>query len=439
VLIAALVVSSAFVPSGLVTEPTHYMPVLVTGGALTLRLAMETWRKRTLSRPAAPIVLVLVGLYIAWAALATVTSINVPVSLTYDAGVLLVCGLAFWAIPVMLSDRLEQGRLLAAVGVLGVIVAVSVYLVAVVGSINVFGGPLGDIQVGDLTVGGHPTGLLFARSSGAFLAPLEPSVIMVIGVLGLIGWSSTQIGRSLLLARLAIVFVAPAILLTLDRSAWVAAIVGAGAFAAPAIAVRYPVKTAGVTCLFFVGTFLLVQADVVGVNAVGNACTAHCSTAGDETTLRGGTGLSGRENLWRASLLAIEHRPLLGYGLGNNVPAINPFLAGNGLHLNGLTSHSTWFRTAVEIGIPGLCLLLGVFIAAAWVFVRGKRGAKKITNPGHLAFAATVVGLLPAMFFESFLLGGVTFSNLYLAVALGLTVGQLRSAVSSPRVVLASV
>jgi hypothetical protein len=33
----------------------------------------------------------------------------------------------------------------------------------------------------------------------------------------------------------------------------------------------------------------------------------------------------------------------------------------------------------------------------------------------------------------------VTFSNLYLAVALGLTVGQLRSAVSSPRVVLASV
>jgi hypothetical protein len=66
------------------------------------------------------------------------------------------------------------------------------------------------------------------------------------------------------------------------------------------------------------------------------------------------------------------------------------------------------------------------------MFMEGLRAAIP-RDPVHLALAATVCGLLPAMTFESFLLGGVTFSNLYLTLGLGLVAAPLmQAAVSAP-------
>jgi O-antigen ligase len=426
VLVTGFVVSSALVPSVLVTESTHYMPVAVTGGALALRVALEARQRGLPALPPMPIVIT-VGLYLAWATIATATSIDHRVSVVYLVGMVAVLALAFWIIPADLSQESDRARLLAAVGVLGVVGALSVYFVSVTGKLTVFGRVTGLYQVVDLSIRGKPTGIHFGYSSGFFQAPLESSVLMAIGIVALLGWSSARSRRDSGLAWIAIIFMIPAILLTLDRSAWLAATVGAGAFAALAYPARLRVAAGGLVFAFFAAFFLLVFANYIGANTIPVACTANCAAATDETPIRGGTGLSGRDYLWRASADAIKHRPLLGYGPGNDVQAIDPYLSNDakraGYNLAGLTSHSTWFRTAVEMGIPGLLFLIAIGVAVAWVFVRRSVSARALPDATRIAFGAAACGLLPAMTFETFLLGGVTFSSLFLAVAAGLAVG----------------
>ena len=438
-LIAGFLLSSAFVTSGLVTDATHYMPVAVTGGALALRVAMDARLHGLSPVPAKPIVIA-VGLYLGWAALSTVTSIDHRGSAVYLVGMVVVFALAFWAIPSALNRKPDRERLFAALGVLGGLVALSVYFVSVAGGFTVFGHLVGFYQVVDLTLGGRPTGLHFGYSSGAYLTPGEPSLVMVVGVLALLGWSSTRSGRDPRLAWAAIIFMIPAILLTLDRSALLAATVGAGAFAAMSYAAKLRIAAGAFVCVFFAACFLLVLANFVGVNRVGSGCASNCAAIGDGTTIRGGASLSGREYLWAASRDAIKHRPMLGYGLGNDVRAIDPYLSSDavraGYNLVGLTSHSTWFRTAVEMGIPGLLLLIATGLAVAWVFVRRAVATRAVPDATNIALAASVVGLVPAMTFETFLLGGVTFSSLFLTLAAGLIVGPVSQAAAPKRATL---
>ncbi|HET7466508.1 MAG TPA: O-antigen ligase family protein, partial [Candidatus Dormibacteraeota bacterium] len=425
VLVGGFVLSSALVPSGLVTESTHYMPVAVTGGALALRLALVARRDGLPRVPVMPIA-VSVGLYLAWAAVTTVTSIDRRTSLVYLVGLVAVCGLAFWLVPASLTTAPDRDRLLAALGALGVAVAVSVYAVSMFGGFVLFGRTVGFYREVALTVGGATTALHFGYSSGAYITPLEPSVLMAVGVLALLGWSSTRSGRDRIGGWLAIAFMAPAILLTLDRSAQLAVIAGAGAFTVLAYATKARPGAALPVCVFFAVVFLLVFVNALGAVAVTSGCTANCSTSNPQDTIRGGTGLSGREFLWKASIEAVKHRPVFGYGAGNNVPAIAPYLGQDavraGYSLGGLTSHSTWFRTAVELGIPGLALLLAVLLAVAWLFLRRFSGTGERPDATLIALAAIVAGLVPAMTFETFLLGGVTFSSLVLTVAAGLLV-----------------
>jgi len=179
----------------------------------------------------------------------------------------------------------------------------------------------------------------------------------------------------------------------------------------------------------FTAFFLLVFANYLGATAASsNTCTTSCTAGGDET-IRGGTGLSGREYLWKWSLEAIKHRPVLGWGPGNDITAIDKFMTDDaaraGYVLQGLSSHSTWFRTAVEMGVPGLLLLVGTGLAVAWVFFRPIFKTRAVPDATRIALAAIVIGLLPAMTFETFLLGGVTFSSLILTVGAGLMVEQV--------------
>jgi O-antigen ligase len=448
VLVASLVASSAFVPSGLVTDSTHYLPVAVTAGAIAIRVAFGWWRGKKLARPLAEPVALAVAIYIGWAALATIFSIDRRTSATYWVGMVAVCALVFWVIPLIAGARQDREFLLAVLGAIGVVVASTVYVLSPIGAVTIFGRRVSDYQLIDLTVAGHSTGLYFGKSAGLFGAPLEPSVIMVMAILALLGWTSARTGRWMWAGRIAIVFIVPAVLITLDRSAWLAAIISAGVFAALPPARRSAAVISAVVCLIFAIAFVGVLANGFGANAVrSNGCSTNCPTTaapgGDEAPVRGGTGLSGREFLWKASLQAIEKRPIFGYGPGNNVPAIAPYLSGTAAVLfKGLTSHSTWFRTAVEEGVPGLLLLLGVLGAATWVFLRGPREPRGptdrrtgIPDPTKVTLAVSMLGMLGVMTFESFFLGGVNFSNLYLAVAVALmlpsmTLAQLRNSLS---------
>jgi O-antigen ligase len=434
VLVCGLVISSAFVASGLVTDPTHYMPVAVTGGALGLRAALGVWRSRRLESLTPRMVLVAVGLYLAWAALATVTSIDHRVSAVYLAGMVAVIALAMLWIPAALREQSDREYLLVSVGVLGVVVALLVYVVAITGNLNVFGRPVGAYQLADLTLGGHSTGFLFGRSSGMYLAPFEAGMTMALGVGTLLGWSARRAGRPLALALLGILIMVPAVLLTLDRTAWLAVILSAGAIAVLTRAGRFHAATASVVCVVFAAVFLAVLVGGVGANSIFGSCRVNCATSpSPDNTIRGGTGLSGRETLWRASITAIEKRPIVGYGPGNNVPALYPYLVGGANHIETLTSHSAWFRAGVEMGIPGLAFLVWVLVVVAWLFIRGRLRGESLGDPVHLTLAASLCGLVSALTFESLLLGGVTFTSLYLAFALGLIAVPLaRGDVSMP-------
>jgi O-antigen ligase len=421
VVVTGFVLSSGLVASGLVTDPTRYMSVAVTGGAVALRFGLTVWRSHDLHLSTPRPVMLAVGGYLVWAALAAITSINHRVSAEYLAGMIVVCGMAFWAIPSMLADADDRDYLIAGVGVLAVLVAISVYFIAIAGPVNVFGRSIGDVQLADLTVAGHPTGLLFLRSSGIYLAPLEAGITMALATSLLLGWSLRGTPPRRLLFWAALAFMAPAILLTLDRTSWLTVIVASAAFALLASRAHFPVRPAVVVCTLFTVLFLAVLVGAVGANAVASTCTSNCAQAsgGDETTLRGGTGLSGREYLWKASVYAIEKRPILGVGPGNDVPALDPYLGGGGQHIQNLTSHSTWLRTAVEMGVPGLLFLASTLVAVAWT-VFGTPRRRGTPDPGQLALVAALFGLLTGATFESFLLGGVTFSSLLLTVGLGL-------------------
>jgi len=432
VLVAALLASGAFVPSGLVTDSTHYLPVAVTAGALSIRFVRNAWRSKHLERPAAEPVAVAVGVYLLWALVPTAFSIDHRVSLAYWVGMFAVCALVFWVSPLVIPRREDREFMLAVLGGLGVIVAATVYVLSPLGAISIFGRRVSDYQLIDLTVGGHGTGIHFGKSAGLFLAPLEPSLLMVVAMLALLGWASMRTGRWLWAGRAAIVFLVPAILLTLDRSAWISASIATGVFAVLPAARRSAAVTAGVLCLVFTLSFFGVVANLVGANAIATACPTGCTqpaAGSDEAPLRGGTGLSGREFLWSASVHAITHRPITGYGPGTNVPAIDAYLTGEGLRFKGLTSHDTWLRAAVELGVPGLLFLLVVLLSAAWVFLRAPRDPRPpterrtgIPDPTRVTFAVSLLGLLGAMTFESFFLGGVNFSNLYLGIALAMMV-----------------
>jgi len=441
VLVASLIASSAFVPSGLVTDSTHYLPVAAMAGAIAIRVAFDWRQTRRFVRPPAEPVALAVAMYVGWAAIATVASIDRRLSASYWVGMVAVCALAFWVVPRISGARHDREFLLAVVGALGVVVAATVYTLSLVGSVTIFGRKVSDYQLVDLTVAGLPTGIHFGRSAGIFLAPLEPAVIMVMAILALLGWTAMRKGGWMWAGRAAIAFIVPATILTLDRSAWLGAIIATGVFAALPSARKAAAVISGVLCLFFAICFVGVLANEVGANAVAtNGCSASCPLAPgtDEAALRGGTGVSGRDHLWKASFDAIKKRPLLGYGPGNNVPAIGPYLTGANSIYRGLTSQSTWLRTAVEEGVPGLLLLIGVLLTSTWVFLRGPKkprapGERRtgIPDPTKATLAVSVLGMLGVMSFESFFLGGVNFSNLYLALATALmlpamTLRQLR-------------
>jgi O-antigen ligase len=245
-------------------------------------------------------------------------------------------------------------------------------------------------------------------------------------------------------AALAILFMVPAMVLSLDRSAWLAAAVGAAFYAALLAAASLQPKFAAALALLFLLLLTAVTTNLVGVNVLREVCVIPLSPGQtcpdwarrlEELSLRGGGGLSGRQFLWSASWDAIKARPVSGYGPGTDVIAIQPYLHGPGLTYLGLSSHSTWLRAGVEMGLPGLVLLIAVIAASGLVFVRrlklgpptrprALRASNLPTGWGgesvELVWPALLAGMLPAMTFEAFLLGGVTLSSLYLALALGM-------------------
>jgi O-antigen ligase len=427
VLLSALVVSSTLVASGLVTQASEYMPVTVIGIPLLAVWSAGLAQRRALpALPEWPVVLAL-GAYLAWGLAAGAASTDRRLSAIYVAGMLVVAVVAFLVAPTALAGETDRRRFLGVVATLGVVVAGSSFLLWAIGPGLAFGLPFGDYLPSQLTLRGSSTGILVPRVAGMFRAPASESVVLVAALAVLLVMRSRTPGRRRLLEAAAVVAVTVALLGTQARTGWLMGAAAAGCAAAVALWLRRAVDLWSVG----VAAVLLMMSALMLTNTVGAAVASgvaaeheHLAVTDDASVLlttRGGADLSGRASLWAASQAAIRERPLLGWGPGTDAFVISPRLNGAFSIYRGLSSHSTWYRTAVEMGVPGLAALVAVLLAAAVVAgLRALRAGGGI-DLAMAAIAVTAIALTVGQFTETALFGGIAFNSFSWTLLIGLS------------------
>jgi O-antigen ligase len=75
--------------------------------------------------------------------------------------------------------------------------------------------------------------------------------------------------------------------------------------------------------------------------------------------------LGGRFKLWQGGVKALTERPLTGYGAGFWRPAVSPWLGPN-----PQVAHNSFLSVAVETGIVGFLLYVGMFFAVFLALMR---------------------------------------------------------------------
>ena len=103
---------------------------------------------------------------------------------------------------------------------------------------------------------------------------------------------------------------------------------------------------------------------------------------------------------------------------------MSPFLTGANAYYRGLTSHSTWLRTALEMGLIGLVAMLGVVVATAWTVLRHRSVDARLLEPSMWALVAATAAIVVGQSLETLLLGGLTYASLYWALAMGIIVAR---------------
>ena len=97
--------------------------------------------------------------------------------------------------------------------------------------------------------------------------------------------------------------------------------------------------------------------------------------------------LGGRFRLWKAGVKALTVRPITGYGAGSWRTAVSPWLGPN-----PQVAHNSFISVAVETGIVGLLLYLGMFIAVFLALMRLPSFERRL---GIVLLATLVVAMLP--------------------------------------------
>jgi len=126
-----------------------------------------------------------------------------------------------------------------------------------------------------------------------------------------------------------------------------------------------------------------------------------------------------RMNFWKNSLLAIEKQPWMGHGAGSWSSQYDALQPGSGLpgYVPTLGNpHQEYLLWGVELGLPGLVLLLGIFYTA-W------RLSLSFEQPSKRATQSLLVAMMIASLFNCALFDALIGDYLCLALALTLTFG----------------
>ena len=445
VAIAALLPATALVSTGLVQHSSEYMPAVACATAFAVGWAAGRAERRAApaARDSPPLALAVFSAYLSWAALATSRSVDWRVSAVYLVGMAAVLALAFGLAPAHLASERARRRFLWVLVAIGIVSALAGYAGAALGPISIFPGQTGQALLLELTLHGHPTGLIVPWVSGLYLAQGAQYQALVIGLAAALGARAGCVTGGRRRLTLAVVVMLPAALLTFSRAGWLmvaaaGAVVGLGQLAR---------RRVDALPLWLGAAFALLAAALVMNQVGGNArfdlqaargwsqaatpvdnAQAPPPVTGVHGTIdpsagsqvRGGADLSSRAVLWLASADAVRKRPLTGYGPGLDAVAIAPFIKSSYASYRGVTSHSTWLRTAVEMGVPGLALLVLVWLTVAGTVAIGwLRGRPLRDDPTLVALIAIVCALFVDQAVETYLLGGLTSASVVWALALG--------------------
>ncbi len=107
--------------------------------------------------------------------------------------------------------------------------------------------------------------------------------------------------------------------------------------------------------------------------------------------------------LWEAGVRALADNPLTGMGAGNFKYVISRYFADP--NSRAMVAHNTYVETAAELGLPGLLILLGVFVST-FASLEGVRRRTSFKHMGSLhsaamAMQAGLIGYAISAFFVS--------------------------------------
>lgn len=139
--------------------------------------------------------------------------------------------------------------------------------------------------------------------------------------------------------------------------------------------------------------------------------------------------LSGRDEVWRATVDLIDRRPVAGYGFGTGDQLLRP---GRFAHFAGFTPHNGYLQILLELGAVGALLLLAP-LALGLRRVLGLLRQRSVA-PEIAAFGAVLVGgLLDGVFEDVFEAAGSPFAPLiWLSCAVVLVRVRQRAAATAP-------
>jgi O-antigen ligase len=333
--------------------------------------------------------------------------------------------------------------------------------------------------IDEATLFGHPTGIVFLQNYGPFVGP--ETTPLALGIAAALYLRSVAKGLTRLAWSAALVVLLIGLLSTFSREGWLIAVVACLALAMPRRASVPMVRPAFVTGVALLVIFVAGITNAVGVLGrmdlttswygahgasvllnpnptqrgqsqtgtttstptpatapaaplVARTLAAPCvaqppssgsssgSPAGDLSTgqtveLKGYSSLLARLCLWEAAARAIIHSPIVGYGLGTDADAIIPFFNGQDAGVRGATTHNTYLRIGVEMGIPGLAIYIAITLIAAWMALttlrRGQSDAEAI-------LAASILGITVAELTGTLLFAGLSFPGFWLAMSVAL-------------------
>lgn len=452
-LVLGLIPATLVANSGLVPAITYFVAPATLGLAIVLWTAVWAFQHRRLPPIPSRTLAVLALVYVLAAGVATLSSIRPALSVSYLAALTVIVPGALWLGPWLLTRSGDRTSLLALLALVGVFVTLAGLVLSMTGPVLWFDRWLGAYLANELTINGVPTGIILLRIAGPFLAPGGAALVLVPAILAALALRRQLYGPRHTLACLAVIVMTVGLLATFTRVGWMAVIVGATVLVLGAARDRrfdvLSTLVAGSMALAFVGLWVNAfgtdyrpditeernQAAIdvpVDGGSDGGAIVPEIPTPetpdggpvdGEPPRFasRGGSEMSGRLEIWAASIRAIGDSPLVGYGPGTNAIALEPYLVGESRRFVGLTSHSTWLRTWVETGVLGVVALIGIALVPLFLTVRRALSHRRVTwlQVGLLSMFLSLVG---AQMFETLLLGGVGLPSFVWALVAGLLV-----------------